>query len=276
MRVVIAVMGEATPRTLIGALDKRAVAVDVARTVEDAFAILTQYSCDALVIFAGSGVASSLPFVRKARQKDARLPILVYGVNTSADRVSCFDGGADEVVPGDCEPAELMARLHAIVRRSKGHSSPCVSVGNLCLDVNGACVRVSGRKLLLTRKEFRMLEMLVVGAGTSISKVKLLDALYFGQEERDESIIGVFLCMLRKKLREAGAEIEIETFRGIGYSLRPRAESERDRDDAQGSLPGRDDRTSGRPALPGEKGYTQPRARSAFSQTGAEWQASAG
>jgi two-component system cell cycle response regulator CtrA len=269
-------MGDATPRTLIDALDKRAVAVDVARTVEDAFAILTQYACDALVIFAASGVASSLPFVRKARMKDARLPILVYGGNTAADRVSCFDGGADEVVPGDCEPAELMARLHAIVRRSKGHSSPCVSVGNLCLDVNGACVRVSGRKLMLTRKEFRMLEMLVVGAGTSISKVKLLDALYFGQEERDESIIGVFLCMLRKKLREAGAEVEIETFRGIGYSLRPRADSERDRDDARASNPARGDRPSGRPALPAAaQGYLQS-VRAAFSQAGAEWQPSAG
>ena len=185
MKVVLTVIDGTAPRHLIGALDKGAVALDVAHGMEDSLVILSQYSCDALVIAAPVKSSSYLAIVRKARLSDARLPIMVYGVAASPDRVACLEAGADEVVASDCDGGEIVARLHAIVRRSKGHSSPCIVVGNLCLDVNRACVRVGGCKLQLTRKEYRMLEMLVVGAGASISKVKLLDALYFGQEERD-------------------------------------------------------------------------------------------
>jgi DNA-binding response OmpR family regulator len=221
MRVVLTVIDNSAPARLIAVLDKRAVSIDLATSMADSISILDQYACDALMIWAVPDTAKLAALVHKARQGNDRLPVLVYGVGSAANRVACFDAGADEVVGADCDANELVARLHAIVRRSKGHSSPNVSVGNLVLDISGASVRVNGQALQLTRKEFRILEMLVVSTGVCISKVKLMDALYFGRDERDEGIIGVFLCMLRKKLREAGAEVVIETFRGIGYSLHP-------------------------------------------------------
>ena len=275
MRIVLTVFDGVAPRHLMDALDTGSVAVDVAGDMADSFAILSQYSCDALVIAAPTKPSAYLAMLRRSRQTDARLPILVYGVSTAADRVACLEAGADEVVVAGCDGNELVARLHAIVRRSKGHSTPCVVVGNLCLDVSRACVRVSGCKLQLTRKEYKMLEMLVVGGGASISKVKLLDALYFGQEERDEGIIGVFLCMLRKKLREAGAQVEIETFRGIGYSLRARSPEE-----AEAALSKRQLRTAdGRlfiPAAPPADLPSHVPMAAALSRAGAEFRPSFG
>ena len=224
MRVVLGSVDRGDLGLLCKAFRKRDIMVDPVVDIGDAFALIADYACDALVLSAGPRPSSLVATVRRARQRDARIALMVHGVASAADRLACFNAGADEVVTADCDADEMIARLHAVVRRSKGHSSPVVSVGNLVLDVNAATIKVSDAKLELTRKEFRMLEMLVLQAGVSVSKAKLLDGLYFGAEERDEGIIGVFLCMLRKKLREAGALVEIETFRGVGYTLREQTE----------------------------------------------------
>lgn len=220
MRVVLASVDGGDNTQLARALRQRDILVHAAPDLDDAVALISDYACDALVLSAGQHAAGLITAVRRIRQRDTRIAIMVAGVGAPADRLACFNAGADEVLIPHCDADEVVARLHAIVRRSMGHSSPCVSVGNLVLDVSAASITVDARRLELTRKEFRMLEILVLQAGTSISKAKLLDGLYFGGEERDEGIIGVFLCMLRKKLREAGAQVVIETFRGVGYTLR--------------------------------------------------------
>ena len=269
MRVVLTAIDRGEPGQLARALSRNDVMVDAAPDVEDAFALVSDYSCDALVLSVGPRPASLVAIVRKARQRDGRIALMVHGVSTAAERLACFNAGADEVLAQDCDYDEVIARLHAIVRRSKGHSSPRVTVGNLCLDVSAASITVDGRRLELTRKEFRMLEMLVLQSGMSISKAKLLDGLYFGGEERDEGIIGVFLCMLRKKLREAGAQVEIETFRGVGYTLREQSEA--------AAKPGRVDRraTANGRARYGET-LAQPLVNAAFRQARAGFHSSVG
>ena len=114
-----------------------------------------------------------------------------------------------------------MARIHAIVRRSKGHAQSVMQIGDLALDLDKKTVRISGASLYLTNKEYQMLELLVLRKGLPLTKEMFLNHLYDGMDEPEIKIIDVFICKLRKKLANASCgNVYIETLWGRGYALR--------------------------------------------------------
>ena len=116
---------------------------------------------------------------------------------------------------------ELVARIQAIVRRSKGHAQSVIETGELRVNLDTKTVEVNSQRVHLTGKEYQMLELLSLRKGTTLTKEMFLNHLYGGMDEPELKIIDVFICKLRKKLPAAtGGKHYIETVWGRGYVLR--------------------------------------------------------
>jgi two-component system cell cycle response regulator CtrA len=116
---------------------------------------------------------------------------------------------------------ELIARIQAIVRRSKGHAQSVIETGELRVNLDTKTVEVNNQRVHLTGKEYQMLELLSLRKGTTLTKEMFLNHLYGGMDEPELKIIDVFICKLRKKLQTAtGGKHYIETVWGRGYVLR--------------------------------------------------------
>ena len=114
-----------------------------------------------------------------------------------------------------------MARIHAIIRRSKGHSQSVIRTGKVSVNLDAKTVEADGTPVHLTGKEYQMLELLSLRKGTTLTKEMFLNHLYGGMDEPELKIIDVFICKLRKKLSNATeGENYIETVWGRGYVLR--------------------------------------------------------
>lgn len=128
--------------------------------------------------------------------------------------------GADDYLPKPFHKDELVARIYAIVRRSKGHAQSVIGVGDLIVDLDTKSVELRGERLHLTSKEYLILELLALRKGATLAKDMFLNHLYGGMNEPEAKIIDVFICKLRKKLANASGGLDyIETVWGRGYAL---------------------------------------------------------
>ena len=160
--------------------------------------------------------------LRQLRVARIDTPILILSGETDTEsKMRGFGSGADDYLTKPFHREELIARIHAIIRRSKGHSQLIIKTGDIEVNLDGKTVEVRGNTVHLTGKEYQMLELLSLRKGTTLTKEMFLNHLYGGMDEPELKIIDVFICKLRKKLSEAtGRENHIETVWGRGYVLR--------------------------------------------------------
>jgi two-component system cell cycle response regulator CtrA len=160
--------------------------------------------------------------LKKLRVAKVQTPVLILsGIGEMDTKVRSFGFGADDYVTKPFHREELVARIHAVVRRSKGHSQSVIRTGKMAVNLDGKTVEVNGSRVHLTGKEYAMLELLSLRKGTTLTKEMFLNHLYGGMDEPELKIIDVFICKLRKKLALAcGGENYIETVWGRGYVLR--------------------------------------------------------
>ena len=122
---------------------------------------------------------------------------------------------------------DLVSRLQAVAGRPDGHSQSVITTGKLAVSLDARMVKVAGRRVHLTRKEYQMLQLLALRKGMTLSKQMFMNHLYGGMDEPKHKIIDVFICKLRKKLAAAtSGEKYIETVWGSGYALRDPADEE--------------------------------------------------
>lgn len=160
--------------------------------------------------------------LRQLRVARIDTPILILSGETDTEnKMRGFGSGADDYLTKPFHREELIARIHAIIRRSKGHSQSIIKTGDIEVNLDGKTVEVRGNTVHLTGKEYQILELLSLRKGTTLTKEMFLNHLYGGMDEPELKIIDVFICKLRKKLSEAtGRENHIETVWGRGYVLR--------------------------------------------------------
>jgi two-component system cell cycle response regulator CtrA len=160
--------------------------------------------------------------LKKLRVAKVQTPVLILsGISEMDSKVRSFGFGADDYVTKPFHREELVARIHAVVRRSKGHSQSVIRTGKLSVNLDAKTVEVDSARVHLTGKEYAMLELLSLRKGTTLTKEMFLNHLYGGMDEPELKIIDVFICKLRKKLAHAcGGENYIETVWGRGYVLR--------------------------------------------------------
>jgi two-component system, cell cycle response regulator CtrA len=186
------------------------------------------YDYDIILLDLNLADMSGFEVLRSLRVSKVRTPILILsGLAGIEDKVSGLGFGADDYMTKPFHRDELVARIHAIVRRSKGHAQSVVSTGDLCVNLNTKTVEISGARVHLTRKEYQLLELLSLRKGTTLTKEMFLNNLYGGMDEPEGKIIDVFICKLRKKLANAsGGKDYIETVWGRGYVLREPGQDE--------------------------------------------------
>ena len=160
--------------------------------------------------------------LRTLRVAKVGTPILILsGMSGTENKVKGFGFGADDYMTKPFNKEELIARIHAIVRRSKGHSQSIIETGDIKVNLDAKTVEVNNSRVHLTGKEYQMLELLSLRKGTTLTKEMFLNHLYGGMDEPELKIIDVFICKLRKKLSAAtGGQSHIETVWGRGYVLR--------------------------------------------------------
>ena len=160
--------------------------------------------------------------LRQLRLARIDTPILILsGADDTESKLKGFGFGADDYLTKPFHREELVARIHAIIRRSKGHAQSIIRTGKITVNLDAKTVEVAGRTVHLTGKEYQMLELLSLRKGTTLTKEMFLNHLYGGMDEPELKIIDVFICKLRKKLSQAtGGDNHIETVWGRGYVLR--------------------------------------------------------
>ena len=160
--------------------------------------------------------------LRRLRAARVSTPILILSGLAELDhKIKGLGFGADDFLTKPFDRRELIARIQAIVRRSKGHSESTIRTGKLVVNLDTRVVSVDDQPVHLTGKEYGILELLSLRKGTTLTKEMFLNHLYGGMHEPELKIIDVFVCKLRKKLAQAtGGSHYIETVWGRGYVLR--------------------------------------------------------
>ena len=186
------------------------------------------YDYDIILLDLNLPDMSGFEVLRSLRVSKVKTPILILsGLAGIEDKVSGLGFGADDYMTKPFHKDELVARIHAIVRRSKGHAQSVVITGDLCVNLDTETVEVGGARVHLTGKEYQVLELLNLRKGSTLTKEMFLNNLYGGMDEPEIKIIDVFICKLRKKLANAsGGKDYIETVWGRGYVLREPSQDE--------------------------------------------------
>ena len=180
------------------------------------------YDYDIILLDLSLPDMSGYEVLHKLRVSKVKTPILILsGISGIEDKVKALGFGADDYMTKPFHEEELVARIHAIVRRSKFHAQSVAQTGNLVVNLDAKTVEINQVRVNLTGKEYKILELLSLRKGTTLTKEMLLNHLYGGMDEPDVKIIDVFVCKLRKKLANASfGKNYIETVWGRGYTLR--------------------------------------------------------
>jgi two-component system cell cycle response regulator CtrA len=180
------------------------------------------YDYDIILLDLNLPDMSGYEVLRSLRVAKVKTPVLVLsGMSSIEDKVKGLGFGADDYLTKPFHKDELIARVHAIVRRSKGHAQSVITIDDLIVNLDQKTVEVGGARVHLTGKEFQMLELLALRKGTTLTKEMFLNHLYGGMDEPELKIIDVFICKLRKKLANASSgKNYIETVWGRGYVMR--------------------------------------------------------
>ncbi len=222
MRVLLIEDDRATAQSIELMLKSGSFVVYTTDLGEDGIDLSKVYEYDIILLDLNLPDMSGFEVLRTLRASKVRTPTLILsGLAGIEDKIKGLGGGADGYMTKPFHKDELVARIHSIVRRYRGHAQSIIEIDDLVINLDTKSVAVGGERVHLTGKEYQMLELLALRKGTTLSKEMFLNNLYGGVDEPELKIIDVFICKLRKKLASAsGGKDYIETVWGRGYMLR--------------------------------------------------------
>jgi two-component system cell cycle response regulator CtrA len=222
MRVLLIEDDSATAQMLEQVLKAGGYVVDSTDFGEDGLDMSKIYDYDLILLDLMLPDIDGHKVLARLRSASIKTPVMILsGRGQIDDKLKGLDGGADDYLTKPFDRRELLSRIQAVIRRSKGHSSSRITIGKLVVNLDAQTVEVDGRTVHLTIKEYRIMELLAIRKGTTLTKEMFLNHLYGGMDEPEAKIIDVFICKLRKKLQEVtGGEDYIETVWGRGYMLK--------------------------------------------------------
>ena len=228
MRVLLIEDDSATAQSIELMLKSASLNVYTTDLGEEGIDLSKVYDYDIILLDLNLPDMSGFEVLRSVRRSQVKTPILILsGLAAVEDKIKGFGFGADDYLTKPFHKDELVSRIHAIVRRSKGHAQSVIEIDDLVINLDTKTTTVNGTPVHLTLKEYQMLELLSLRKGTTMSKEMFLNHLYGGMDEPAGKIIDVFMCKLRKKLANAsGGKDYIETVWGRGYVMRQPTDEE--------------------------------------------------
>lgn len=226
MRILLVEDTWALARSIAQGLTEEGFSVDIAGDGEEGIHFATEIAYDAIVLDRMLPRLDGLSMLRQLRERGIGTPVLLLtALGELHDRVAGLNGGADDYLVKPFAFDELLARVRALLRRSRGQARNQVIVGRLQLDLAARVVSVDGSPLDLTAREFSLLELLALEPGRTFSRTAIAEKLYDEESDLDSNVIDVFVARLRKKLDAAGLSGNevVRTQRGAGYRLEPSA-----------------------------------------------------
>ncbi len=222
MRVLLVEDDPSTAKAIELSLASEGIICDTTELGEEGLEIGRIYDYDIIILDLMLPDIDGYEVLRRFRAAKITTPILILsGLSGPDQKIKGLGYGADDYLTKPFNKGELIARIQAIVRRSKGHSESVIRTGKLVVNLDTRSVEVDSQPIHLTSKEYAILELLSLRKGSTLTKEMFLNHLYGGIDEPELKIIDVFVCKLRKKLAEASnGENYIETVWGRGYVLK--------------------------------------------------------
>ena len=216
MRILVVEDEPKLAADLTRVLDDAGFVAQIARDGKDAWFLGDTEDFAAIVLDLGLPKLDGISVLRRWREAGMAAPVLILTSRSGwSERVAGIDAGADDYLSKPFQMEELIARIHAIVRRAAGKSTSSLSVGTVNLDARQMKVTVGGVGLNLSRLEYRALTYLMYNAGRVVAPHELVEHVYGTGALRENNTLEVLIARIRKKL---GVTL-IETKRGYGYMI---------------------------------------------------------
>ena len=220
MRVLIAEDEEELAKGLKFLLEKNKFTVDIVCDGAEALVYLGCADYDVVVLDIMMPKVNGLDVLKQIRKTGSGVPILMLTAKAEIeDRVAGLEAGADDYLPKPFASKEFIARVKALSRRNAGYTDLCISFGKVQLDCNRYELRCETRMVRLNNKEFQLMELFMRNPHLVFSTAHLMDKIWGQDSEADMNVVWTYVGFIRRKLKQIGADIEIRTVRGAGYSL---------------------------------------------------------
>ncbi len=221
MRVIVFDRDQASARYASVLISRLEFLTDTFTDIDNALRSVKKFNPDLFIISTHFLGEQHCALIRRYRKRGFRTPVILTATeSTKALRITAYQAGADDIVSGDIEPEEFVARVSAIVRRNQGHASNRIDLPPYELDLSGKQLLKDGEEVELTNFEYVVAESLIKRSGKIVTREELMIQLYSDADLRNHDVINVLICRLKKKLcRDTG--FQIKSIRGLGYVFRP-------------------------------------------------------
>ena len=214
MRILVVEDEPTLSKQIVHSLKNVGYAVDAALEGEEGYFLGDTEPYDAIVLDLGLPKIDGFTILDRWRRSGNKTPVLILTARDRwQDKIKGFDIGADDFVTKPFSMEEVIARVRALIRRSKGLAKSIIEFGPISLDTSRSKVMVNGRKVILTSREYKIFSYLIYNQGKVVSRTELTEHTYDKNFDRDSNVIDAFIKKIRNKIR-----IDcITTVRGMGY-----------------------------------------------------------
>ncbi len=214
MKVLVLEDNDRLRKSLLDYLREEGFAVDGEASGEEGLYRICHYEYDAIILDVMIPAPDGFEVLKQARREGVRTPVLMLTARGDlADRLHGLNAGADDYLSKPFEMEELLARLHAVIRRSVNHPDPVVTLGAITLNTISRTAFLEGAAVELTAREFALLEFLVRKRGSVVSREEMVEHLFDERDDSMSNLLDVYIYRLRQKFGKA----RIVTRRGLGY-----------------------------------------------------------
>ena len=220
MKLLLAEDEIAMSEAVVDILNYHKYSVDAVYDGEDALYYARSQSYDGIILDVMMPKLDGLSVLRQLRRDNNTTPVLLLTARAEVeDRIDGLDAGADDYLPKPFAMGELLARVRAMLRRRENYTPDVLRAGNVELDASRFLLSVGAGTLSLSRLEYQLMELFMRNPGITFPAEALLERVWGGNSDAEVGSVWVYISYLRKKLSALGANVEIRSKRGLGYSL---------------------------------------------------------
>lgn len=220
MKLLLAEDEIAMSEAVVDILNYHKYSVDAVYDGEDALYYARSQSYDGIILDVMMPKLDGLSVLRQLRRENNTTPVLLLTARAEVeDRIDGLDAGADDYLPKPFAMGELLARVRAMLRRRENYTPDVLRAGNVELDASRFLLSVGAGTLSLSRLEYQLMELFMRNPGITFPAEALLERVWGGNSDAEVGSVWVYISYLRKKLSALGANVEIRSKRGLGYSL---------------------------------------------------------